>query len=119
MSTATDFSGKKEKKVYALRASLAQPVQQLWTRQPENNGPIPNRRRNISLHYCAQIGCGARPMCTSRVKRLKQEADHSPPSSAEVKNAWSYISSLLYIFVERYLISHRDKSLMLPFTFFY
>jgi hypothetical protein len=26
------------------------------------------------------------------VKRLGREADHSPPSSAEVKNAWSYTS---------------------------
>jgi len=25
------------------------------------------------------------------VKRLGHEADYSPPSSAEVKNAWSYI----------------------------
>jgi hypothetical protein len=25
-----------------------------------------------------------------RVKRPGREADHSPPSSAEVKNAWSY-----------------------------
>jgi hypothetical protein len=27
------------------------------------------------------------------VKRPEREADHSPPSSAEVKNAWSYIST--------------------------
>jgi hypothetical protein len=27
------------------------------------------------------------------IKRLGREADHSPPSSAEVKNAWSYIST--------------------------
>jgi hypothetical protein len=26
------------------------------------------------------------------VKRPVREADHSPPSSAEVKNAWSYAS---------------------------
>jgi hypothetical protein len=25
------------------------------------------------------------------IKRLGREADHSPPSSAEVKNSWSYI----------------------------
>jgi hypothetical protein len=30
------------------------------------------------------------------VKRPGREADHSPPSSAEVKNAWSYISITLY-----------------------
>jgi hypothetical protein len=28
------------------------------------------------------------------VKRLGREADHSPPSSPEVKNAWSYTSTL-------------------------
>jgi hypothetical protein len=28
------------------------------------------------------------------VKRLGREADHSPPSSTEVKNAWSYTSTL-------------------------
>jgi hypothetical protein len=27
------------------------------------------------------------------VKRSGREADHSPPSSAEVKNAWSYTST--------------------------
>jgi len=30
----------------------------------------------------------------SEVKRPGRESDHSPTSSAEVKNAWSYISSL-------------------------
>jgi hypothetical protein len=28
------------------------------------------------------------------VKRLERESDHSPPSRAEVKNAWSYTSTL-------------------------
>jgi len=28
------------------------------------------------------------------VKRLGHEADRSPPSSAEVKNAWSYTSTI-------------------------
>jgi hypothetical protein len=27
------------------------------------------------------------------LKRPEREADHSPPSSAEVKNAWSYTST--------------------------
>jgi len=30
---------------------------------------------------------------TRGVKRAGRETDHSPPSSAEVKNAWSYIST--------------------------
>jgi hypothetical protein len=34
-----------------------------------------------------------------RVKRLRREADHSPPASAEVKITWVYASSSLYAFV--------------------
>jgi hypothetical protein len=42
-----------------------------------------------------QTGSGAHPAwvpgtLTLGVKRPGSEADHSPPSSAEVKNAWSY-----------------------------
>jgi hypothetical protein len=33
------------------------------------------------------------------VKRPGREADHSPPSSAEVKNAWSYNSTPQYVFM--------------------
>jgi hypothetical protein len=32
---------------------------------------------------------------SSGVKWLGREADHSPPSSAEVNNAWSYTSTSL------------------------
>jgi hypothetical protein len=58
------------------------------------------------------------------VKRPDREADHSPPSSAEVKKAWRYNSSspvclhgaLLnnkYIFMAWYLVKHRT-ALPLP-----
>jgi hypothetical protein len=33
------------------------------------------------------------------IKRPGREADHSPPPSAEVKNAWSYTSTPPYIFM--------------------
>jgi hypothetical protein len=33
------------------------------------------------------------------VKRPGREADHSPPSSTEVKNAWNYISTPQYAFM--------------------
>jgi hypothetical protein len=33
------------------------------------------------------------------VKRPGNEADHSPPSSAEVKNAWIYTSNAPYVFM--------------------
>jgi hypothetical protein len=47
------------------------------------------------------------------VKRPEREADHSPPSSTEVKNAWSYTSTPLYVFMTWRLVKHRDS-----FTFY-
>jgi hypothetical protein len=43
------------------------------------------------------------------VKRPGHEADHSPPSSAEVKNAWSYTSTPQYVFMAWCLVKHRDN----------
>jgi hypothetical protein len=43
------------------------------------------------------------------VKWPGREADHSPPSSAEVKNEWSYASTPQYIFMEWCLVKHRDN----------
>jgi hypothetical protein len=44
-----------------------------------------------------------------RVKRPGREADHSPPSSTEVKNAWSYTSSPQYVFMAWCLVKHMDR----------
>jgi hypothetical protein len=38
------------------------------------------------------------------VKRPRREADYSPPSNAEVKNAWSYTSTPQYVFMAWCLI---------------
>jgi hypothetical protein len=53
------------------------------------------------------------------VKRPRRVADHSPPSSAEVKNEWSYTSTPLNVymawpFIKRWillndLVKHRDN----------
>jgi hypothetical protein len=43
------------------------------------------------------------------VKRSGREAEHSPPSSAKIKNAWSYTSALQYVFMVWYLVKHRDN----------
>jgi hypothetical protein len=49
------------------------------------------------------------------VKRPGREADHSPPSNTEVKNAWSYTSSPPYVFMAWCLVKHRDNfALFLP-----
>jgi hypothetical protein len=45
---------------------------------------------------------------------VKREADHSPPYSAEVKNAWSYTSIPQYVFTALCLVKHRDN---FTFTF--
>jgi hypothetical protein len=57
----------------------------------------------FSLRHKVQNGSGDHPasypvgtgggVSFFRVKRPGREADHSPPSSAEVKTAWSYSST--------------------------
>jgi hypothetical protein len=38
-------------------------------------------------------------LANGQVKRPGREADHSPPTSVEVKKMWVYISTLLYVFM--------------------
>jgi hypothetical protein len=45
------------------------------------------------------------------VKRPGREADHSPPSSAEVKNAWSCTSTPQYVFMAWCLGKHKLRPL--------
>jgi hypothetical protein len=62
---------------------------------------FPTGAGNFSVHHRVQNGSGTHPGSYSvgtggtfpGVKRLGREADHSSPSSAEVKNAWSYTST--------------------------
>jgi hypothetical protein len=57
---------------------------------------------NFSLHHHVQNGSGPPSLLSNgyqgalslEVKRPEREADHSPPSSAEVKNAWGYTFTL-------------------------
>jgi hypothetical protein len=37
---------------------------------------------------------------------VQHEADHSSPSAAEVKNAWSYTSTLPYVLMAWYSVKH-------------
>jgi hypothetical protein len=51
------------------------------------------------------------------VKRPGREPDHSSPSSAEVKNAWSYTSTPQYVFMAWCLVKHRGNfTFTLTFT---
>jgi hypothetical protein len=62
---------------------------------------FPAEAGNFSLHHRVQTGSGAHPASCPvgvrgsfpGVKRQGCETDLSPPSSAEVKNAWSYTST--------------------------
>jgi hypothetical protein len=64
-------------------------------------------RASFSLLHVVQIGSGAHPASylmvagalSPEVKRLGREADHSPPTSAEVKNTWIYTSTPPYAFM--------------------
>jgi hypothetical protein len=48
------------------------------------------------------------------VKRSGREGDYSPPSSAEIKNAWSYTSTPQYAFMA--WCSIKSTGITLPFT---
>jgi hypothetical protein len=62
---------------------------------------------NFSLHHRVQNASGAYPVSYPMgtrssfpgVKRPGREADHSPPSNSEVKNAWSCTSAPQYVFM--------------------
>jgi len=43
------------------------------------------------------------------VKEPGREADHSPLSSAEVKNAWSYTSTVRYTFMTWFSVKEKHK----------
>jgi hypothetical protein len=51
------------------------------------------------------------------VKRPGREADHSPPSSDEVKYAWSYTSTPQFVFMAWCLVKHRDNFTLTPISF--
>jgi hypothetical protein len=78
--------------------------------------------QDFSPLYVVQTGSGTRsasyPMGTVAplpgVKRPGSDADHSFPSSADVKKTWIYTSTLPYVFVGECLISQAQGQL--PFT---
>jgi hypothetical protein len=81
----------------------------LLTRSPKNPGSITGTRQELLFH-----SEGSRPILepaqplthlvpwasSAGVRRSRTEAEHSDPPSAEVKNVWSYTSTLPYFFME-------------------
>jgi hypothetical protein len=61
-----------------------------------------------SAYYSESELCGG-AATFSFPKYPGREADHLPPSSAEVKNAWSYTSTSQYVFMAWCLVKHRNN----------
>jgi hypothetical protein len=81
-------------------------------------------RHDFSLHHNNQAVFfthpASYPMVTgalfSGVKQLGCEANHSPPSSANVKNLWSYTSTPPYVCIEWCLGKHNRQLHLHPLT---
>jgi len=71
----------------------------------------------FSPRHCVQIGNMDRLAFYLMVpgalsperKRMSCEADHSPPSTGDVKDVWSYISTAKYVFILWCLIKHKIR----------
>jgi hypothetical protein len=57
---------------------------------------------NFTFTLVYSLGTGT---IYSGVKQPGHETEHTPPSSAEIKNAW-YTSASLHVFMAWYLIKH-------------
>jgi hypothetical protein len=85
---------------------------------------FPEGAGNFSLHHCVHNDSGVHPasypMGTTGSfpggKAARHEADHSPPSSAKVKNAWSYTSTPQYVLMAWCLVKHRDNFTFTSYT---
>jgi hypothetical protein len=73
----------------------------LWDTAWMKDVKLPAKTGNFSLRHRVQTGSGVHPASYPMGTRgsfpgdkAEREADHSPPSNAEVKNMWSYISTL-------------------------
>jgi hypothetical protein len=85
-------------------------------RAVRREGRFPAVAGNFSLRHRVQTGSGAKPLSypmgtgalfSPATKRPGRETDHSSPSSAEIKYAWSYTSTSPYVFMAWYLHTHR------------
>jgi hypothetical protein len=76
---------------------------------------IPGRSKSFSLLQGIQTGSGSHLAsylmgiggCFQRNKMVVCEADHLSTSNVNVKNSWSYTSTLSYVFMLWWLIEYR------------
>jgi hypothetical protein len=86
---------------------------------------VPVGAGNFSLHHSVQTGSEAQPASYSMDNRCSfpggkaagREADHSPQSSAEVKNAWSCTFIPQYAFMARCSVKAQGRLYL--FTFYH
>jgi hypothetical protein len=79
----------------------------LLARRPRGRGSIPDGGKNFHFSMSSRLALGpTQPpiqwvpgALSPGVKRPGREADHLPPTSAEVKKTWVYTSSPPYIFM--------------------
>jgi hypothetical protein len=92
-------------KVRRKRGSSVSTVNRLRAERPDFDSRL--SQEFFSLFHCVQTGSGAHPTSYPvsigalhlEVKWPGREANRSPPSSAEDKNAWSYTSTSEYDFL--------------------
>jgi hypothetical protein len=79
--------------VYLLLINQLTPLS-VWAGRSGSRVRFPVGAGNFSLHHRVQNGSGAHPASyPMRAERLQREADNSPSSSTEVKNARRCIST--------------------------
>jgi hypothetical protein len=92
------------------RGSSVSTVTVLRAAQLEGRSSILGRGRGFSLFYNVHTFLGPTKSSSVWVQRalpLVREADHSPASITEIKNAWRCTSTLPYVFVALYLSGKR------------
>jgi hypothetical protein len=77
---------------------------------------IPEKGRDFTLCHHIQTSSGSLSVSYQMGTEgflTRDKADHSPPFSVEVKNAWSYISTPPYVFMVWCLIKHQGQPYLL------
>jgi hypothetical protein len=82
----------------------------------------PHLKKAQGLYLCHRVQTSSEAHSASspwilRVKHPGRKADHSPQSSAEVKNARGYVSTPQYVFIKGYSVKHRDSFILPPHDF--
>jgi hypothetical protein len=70
---------------------------------------FPASAGKLSLLHRVQTVIGANPPMGTRGSSSGSNANHSPPSSAEVKNTWRCISIRQYVFMAWYLVKEKEN----------